>query len=89
MWRWGECRPRRPLQPGELEAIGVERRRREAEQAKNRVPKSPRTEEEIFEDLLGPTGRFGLESIDLASQAQANRFCAWLARRHSGQGGNQ
>ena len=81
MWRWGECRPRRPLQPGVLEAIDAERRRREAEQAKNRVPKLPRTEEEIFEDLLGPMGRFGLESIDLASQAQADRFRAYVAKR--------
>lgn len=81
MWRWGECRPRRPLQPGVLEAIDAERCRREAEQAKNRVPKLPRTEEEIFEDLLGPMGRFGLESIDLASQAQADRFRAYVAKR--------
>jgi len=33
---------------------------------------------------LGLTGSFGLDSIDLASQAQADRFRAYVAKRRAG-----
>jgi len=82
---WGRRVERRPLQPGELGAIDIERRREEAEQAKNRAVKSPRTEEDAFEILLGSTGQIGLDSIDFASDVQADRFFAWLEKRRAGQ----
>lgn len=64
--KWGDRVKLLPLQPGELEAIDVKRRLREAEQAGSRPVKSVVTEEDAFERLLGPTGEVGLSSIDLA-----------------------
>lgn len=78
--KWGERRKRIPLRPGELAAIDAERRRQEAEAGKNNPRKKARTEEEVFAELLGPTGSLGLSSIDFAGDAQVARFRAYAAK---------